>query len=48
MRLRAYGADRLEALTQENAQVIIEKFEAGGIAPANPAARAKENDNAES
>jgi len=45
-RLRDYGADRLEALNQENAQRIIAKFEAAEKPAAHPVTQAKETDHA--
>lgn len=47
-RLTAYGADSLETLTQPNAQLIIEKFEAAGMPSAEPATSTEETDHAES
>jgi len=47
-RLSAYNADSLEALTQENAQTIIDKLEAAGGQPAEPATSTKETDDAQS
>jgi len=47
-RLRAYGADSLESLTEANAQLIIDKFTAAGFAPAQSTTEAQEADHAES
>ncbi|MBU8913308.1 MAG: ATP-binding protein [Spirochaetales bacterium] len=46
-RLAAYGADTLEGLTQDNAQKIIEKFEAVGSKSAQIQTASKEAPNAE-
>jgi hypothetical protein len=45
-RLRAYGADSLESLTEANAQLIIEKFEAAGFATAQLSTTTQEEDHA--
>lgn len=45
-RLRAYGAHSLESLTETNAQLIIEKFEAAGFAPAQPTTASEEENHA--
>jgi hypothetical protein len=45
-RLCAYGADSLEALTQTNAQLIIDKFTTAGYVPAQPTTDAKEDQDA--
>lgn len=45
-RLRAYGADSLESLTEINAQLIIDKFTAAGFAPAQPTTTTQEDDHA--
>lgn len=47
-RLRAYGADSLESLTEANAQTIIDKFTAAGFVPAQPTTETQEADHAES
>ena len=47
-RLSAYNADSLESLTPENAQTIIDKLEAAGGQPAEPATSTKETDDAQS
>jgi len=47
-RLAAYKASSLEDLTQESAQTIIDKLEAAGTQPAEPATSTEENNNAES
>lgn len=47
-RLAAYGAEELEGLTQKNAQIIIEKFEAAGHSPAQPDTTIKEDTHAKS
>lgn len=45
-RLRTYGADSLEGLTEVNAQLIIDKFTAAGFAPAQLSATTQEDDHA--
>ena len=45
-RLRDYGADRLEALTEAHAQLIIAKLEAAGVRPAQPTTTTQEDDHA--
>lgn len=45
-RLQDYGADRLEALTQQNAQKIIDKFEAAGTPSAQSVPTTKETSDA--
>jgi len=45
-RLRDYGADSVEALTQANAQLIIDKFTAAGFAPAQLPTTTQEDDHA--
>jgi hypothetical protein len=47
-RLASYGAESLETLTESNAQMIIEKFEAAGSQPAQPTTETKESDHAAS